>query len=153
LTHQGNETGISLSCRSDAVFHFKVNGIEIAIFERDIAYCYGHHRKGQDSFQEIVLMDGTKYHPGLKSLSDLLKAFPSLKPISRNFLIAGQEILKYEILAANTPLLTILHHAEQIEYGESYRRKQPGWKNWLAEQSAINQRKSTAVPTGSLSLA
>lgn len=152
LNHQGSEMGTNLNCRSDAVFHFKVNGMEIAIFERDIAYCYGHHRKGEDSFQEIVLMDGTKYHPGLKSLSDLLKAFPSLKPISRNFLIAGQAIIKYEMLAANTPLLTILHHGEQIEYGESYRKKQPGWKNWLAEQSAINQRRIMAVPTGSIPL-
>ncbi|MND82322.1 hypothetical protein D3C87_983930 [compost metagenome] len=146
LTHQGSEAGINHRDRSDAVFHFKVNGIEIAIFEQDIAYCYGHHRKGEDSFQEIVLMDGTRYHPGLKSLSDLLKVFPALKHVSRNYLISGQAIAKYQMLPGNTPLLTILHHNEQIEYGESYRRKQPGWKNWLAVQIAINQKKTTVLP-------
>lgn len=146
LAHHHSEAGISQRDRSDGVFHFKVNGIEIAIFEQDIAYCYGHHRKGEDSFQEIILMDGRKYHPGLKSLSDLLKVFPSLKHVSRNFLVSGQAILKYEMLLGNTPLLTILHHNQQIEYGESFRRKQPGWKNWLAAQTAANHKKAIAVP-------
>ncbi|MDF2514878.1 MAG: hypothetical protein K0R59_174 [Sphingobacterium sp.] len=149
LAQQGSGDGINQRDRSDNVFHFKVNGVEIAVFEQDIAYCYGHHRKGEDSFQEIVLMDGTKYHPGLKSLSDLLKAFPSLKHVSRNYLVSGQAIVKYDMLPGNTPLLTILHHNEQIEYGESYRRKQPGWKNWLAGQIAINQKKGAPMPSGS----
>lgn len=138
--HQNTTAGTNQSSRSNAVFHFKVNGAEIAIFEQDIAYCYGHHRKGEDSFQEIVLMDGTKYHPALKSLSDLLRVFPTLKHISRNYLISGQAILKYEMLRDNIPLLTVLHLKERIEYGKSYRRKQAGWKNWLAGQVAMNQK-------------
>ncbi|OOG15741.1 hypothetical protein BWD42_23970 [Sphingobacterium sp. CZ-UAM] len=150
--HQNSNAGISHGGQSDVVFHFKVNGAEIAIFEQDIAYCYGHHRKGEDSFQEIVLMDGTKYHPALKSLSDLLRIFPTLKHISRNYLISGQAIVKYEMLRRNTPLLTVLHLRERIEYGESYRRKQPGWKNWLAGQTAINQKKIAAMSPEQLPL-
>lgn len=145
LAQQSSEAAAHQTDRSETVFHFKVNGAEIAIFEQDIAYCYGHHRKGEDSFQEIVLMDGTKYHPGLKSLSDLLKIFPSLKHISRNHLISGQAIVNYEMLRGNTPVLTILHLKERIEYGESYRRKQAGWKNWLAAQLAMNQKKAAAM--------
>lgn len=97
-------------------------------------------------------MDGTKYHPGLKSLSDLLRTFPSLKHMSRNYLISGQAILKYRIDHGSTPLLTILHHDQAVEYGESYRRKQSGWKNWLAEQVALNQKKAAAAPQDSAPL-
>jgi hypothetical protein len=145
LVNNEDEVAGSNRDRPAGVLHFKVKDTEIAIFEPDIAYCYGHHRKGEDSYQEIVLMDGTKYHPGLKSLSDLLRAFPALKHVSRNYLIAGQAILAYRMLPGNTPLLTILHLDQAIEYGESYRRKKRDWKDWLVRQVAINQKNTATV--------
>lgn len=148
--HPGGGTVIDQNDRSGEVLHFKAKGIEIAIVEEDIVYCYGHHRKGEDSFQEIVLMDGTKYHPGLKSLTDLLKVFPSLRHISRNYLIAGDAIRSYQMQPGNTALLTIAYCEEQIEYGESYRRKYPDWKNWLVRQVATNQKTMGVRQPGSL---
>ena len=133
------EKKITETAKPSGVCRLRIRDKEIFIREDNVAYCYGYHKKNEDPYQEIVMMDGTRYYPGLSALRELSKLFPSLKRVSRNYLIAGSALLDYQYSDNNQHLLSIIHRNKPILFGKSYWYK----KEWVLQHIAANKKQAS----------